>query len=78
MGKLVEQSIKTMYQGVSRQPDPVRLRVRLKKLTTSLYLLSPVVSKADRRLDILQRFQVLMIQTHRQSMRTLEMLLNVT
>lgn len=25
MGKLVEQSIKTMYQGVSRQPDPVRL-----------------------------------------------------
>tara|TARA_B110000977_G_scaffold38570_1_gene51825 strand:- start:124 stop:2433 length:2310 start_codon:yes stop_codon:yes gene_type:complete len=25
MGKLVEQSIKTLYQGVSRQPDPVRL-----------------------------------------------------
>lgn len=25
MGKLIEQSIKTLYQGVSRQPDPVRL-----------------------------------------------------
>lgn len=25
MGKLVEQSLKTLYQGVSRQPDPVRL-----------------------------------------------------
>ena len=25
MGKLVQQAIKTLYQGVSRQPDPVRL-----------------------------------------------------
>lgn len=25
MGKLIEQSLKTLYQGVSRQPDPVRL-----------------------------------------------------
>ena len=25
MGTLIEQSIKTLYQGVSRQPDPVRL-----------------------------------------------------
>lgn len=36
MGRLVEQSIKTLYQGVSRQPDSVRLAGQVEEATNVL------------------------------------------
>ena len=37
MGKLLEQSIKTLYQGVSRQPDPVRLPGQVEEAENVLF-----------------------------------------